>query len=123
MRPVPKAKRWRTRLAVRRGRRLHYQGWDAWRQTSWPKRHGATRTTVIQDKSANECVENEPLENRVQNEQPSVCTAGKFLALTLLACAWTVLCVVVAPVGWHLAPLSLRPKGTRISGAAPSAQI
>ena len=48
MRPVPKAKRWRTRLAVRRGRRLHYQGWDAWRQTSWPKRHGATRTTVIQ---------------------------------------------------------------------------
>ena len=79
--------------------------------------------TVIQDKSANECVENEPLENRVQNEQPSVCTAGKFLALTLLACAWTVLCVVVAPVGWHLAPLSLRPKGTRISGAAPSAQI
>ena len=52
-----------------------------------------------------------------------VCTAGKFLALTLLACAWTVLCVVVAPVGWHLASLSLRPKGTRISGAAPSAQI
>ena len=76
-----------------------------------------------EDTSANECVENEPLENRVQNEQPSVCTAGKFLALTLLACAWTVLCVVVAPVGWHLASLSLRPKGTRISGAAPSAQI
>ncbi len=45
---VGSAKRWRTRLAVRRGRRLHYQGWDAWRQTSWPKRHGATRTTVIQ---------------------------------------------------------------------------